>query len=101
MEGSEVAVRRHRGGGNIDTRQLVPGSTVSLPVWCEGGLFSCGDPHAAHGDGEVCVSAIERGMRATLRFALRDESIATPRFEVPPRPQTSHGYRARWGSVTT
>src|SRR4051812_28274942 len=45
----------HKGGGNIDTRHLTEGSTLWLPVWCEGALFSCGDPHGAQGDGEVCL----------------------------------------------
>ena len=73
----------HRGGGNIDTRHLVTGSTLWLPVWCEGALFSCGDPHAVQGDGEVCVSAIECDMRATLRFGLRRDVRGVPGFSVP------------------
>jgi acetamidase/formamidase len=73
----------HRGGGNIDTRHLVTGSTLWLPVWCEGALFSCGDAHAAQGDGEVCVSAIECDMKATLRFSLRKHTISAPQFRVP------------------
>jgi acetamidase/formamidase len=73
----------HKGGGNMDCRHLVAGSTLWLPIWCDGALFSCGDPHAAQGDGEVCVSAIECGMRATLRFSLRERSIPGPAFRVP------------------
>lgn len=73
----------HRGGGNIDTRHLVVGSTLWLPVWCKGALFSCGDPHAAQGDGEVCVSAIECAMRASLRIRLRTDAVAAPSFSVP------------------
>lgn len=46
-------------GGNIDTKHLVEGSTVRLPVFVPGALFSLGDGHAAQGDGEVCGSAIE------------------------------------------
>ena len=61
----------HKGGGNMDTRHLTAGSTLWLPVWCDGALFSCGDPHAAQGDGEVCVTAIECPMRATLRLSRR------------------------------
>ena len=57
-------------GGNIDTRQLVQGATLYLPVQVEGALFSCGDAHAAQGDGEVCVTGIETPMGATLRFTL-------------------------------
>ena len=51
-------------GGNLDVKQLVKGTTVYLPVWTEGALFSIGDAHFAQGDGEVCGSAIE--MAATF-----------------------------------
>jgi acetamidase/formamidase len=61
----------HKGGGNIDARHLRQGATLWLPIWCDGGLFSCGDPHAAQGDGEVCVAALECDMHAVLRFQLR------------------------------
>jgi acetamidase/formamidase len=88
------------GGGNVDTRHLTVGSTLWLPVLCEGALFSCGDPHAAQGDGEVCVSAIECAMQASLRFTLRKRTIGVPRFEVPgplaPRSSAS-GYFATMG----
>jgi acetamidase/formamidase len=70
----------HRGGGNIDTRHLTAGSTLWLPVWCDGALFSCGDPHAMQGDGEVCVAALECDMRATLRFSVERRTIAAPHF---------------------
>ncbi|HZT15724.1 MAG TPA: acetamidase/formamidase family protein [Gaiellaceae bacterium] len=73
----------HKGGGNMDNRHLVPGSTLWLPVWCDGALFSCGDAHAAQGDGEVCVSAIECAMDATLRLNLLKESSPTPAYETP------------------
>jgi acetamidase/formamidase len=71
-------------GGNMDIRQTVRGSTVYLPVQVEGALFSCGDAHAAQGDGEVCVTAIEAPMMASLRFTLlRDHSIPAPQFSTP------------------
>ncbi|MFG3151441.1 acetamidase/formamidase family protein [Streptomyces sp. NPDC048219] len=73
----------HQGGGNVDTRHLTRGATLQLPVFRDGALFSCGDPHAAQGDGEVCVSAIETSMTAALRFTVRQQSISTPRFTVP------------------
>jgi acetamidase/formamidase len=83
----------HRGGGNIDARHIVAGSTLWLPVWCDGALFSCGDAHAAQGDGEVCVSALECDMEATLRLSLRKETIAAPHFHVPGplTPRTDEG----------
>jgi len=65
----------------MDTRHLTAGSTLWLPIWCDGALFSCGDPHAAQGDGEVCVTAIECPMRATLRFTVEHRAIPAPRFQ--------------------
>src|SRR5579863_9744952 len=73
----------HRGAGNIDTRHLIAGSTLWLPVFCDGALFSCGDPHAAQGDGEVCVTAIECAMRATLALTLEHRAIPGPCFRTP------------------
>ena len=70
----------HKGAGNIDTRHLTVGSTLWLPVWCEGGLFSCGDPHAAQGDGEVCVAAMECAMKASLRLSVEDRIVPVPLF---------------------
>jgi acetamidase/formamidase len=70
----------HKGGGNIDARHLTAGSTLWLPVWCEGALFSCGDPHAMQGDGEVCVAALECDMHASLRFTVEPRSISAPYF---------------------
>ena len=73
----------HRGGGNMDNRHLMAGTTLWLPIWCEGGLFSCGDAHAGQGDGEVCVSAIECNMAATLRLTVQTRTISGPSFRVP------------------
>jgi acetamidase/formamidase len=71
-------------GGNLDTRQLVEGTTLYLPVQVEGALFSCGDAHAAQGDGEVCVTGIEAPMYAALRLTLHeDKSIPGPQYRTP------------------
>jgi acetamidase/formamidase len=70
----------HAGGGNVDTRHLTVGARLFLPILNAGALFSCGDPHAAQGDGEVCVSAVECPMRASLRFGLHRRSLAAPMF---------------------
>lgn len=58
-------------GGNLDVKQLTAGTTLFLPIEVEGTLFSAGDGHAAQGDGEVTVNAIETSMTATLRLTLR------------------------------
>jgi acetamidase/formamidase len=71
-------------GGNLDNKELVPGTTLYLPVFVEGGLFSCGDGHGAQGDGEVCVTAIETALEGTFEFVLRDDLTFTyPRAETP------------------
>jgi acetamidase/formamidase len=71
-------------GGNMDTRQLVRGSTLYLPVQVKHAMFSCGDAHGAQGDGEVCVTGIEAPMFASLRFTLdKSRSIPAPQYRAP------------------
>jgi acetamidase/formamidase len=71
-------------GGNMDTRQLVRGATLYLPVEVQGALFSCGDAHGAQGDGEVCVTGLEAPMFAALRFTLEQgRSIPAPQYRTP------------------
>src|SRR5438477_271747 len=70
-----------KNGGNMDIKQLVAGTTLLLPVWVDGALFSVGDAHAAQGDGEVCVTAIEMMAQVTLRFGLEARrGFREPRF---------------------
>lgn len=79
--GPHPTIPPRRVGGNLDIRDLTVGSRLVLPVEVAGGLFSCGDGHAAQGDGEVCVTAIETAMSATLRFELvRGKAPAAPFF---------------------
>ncbi len=58
------------GGGNIDCRDLVAGSTLYLPVTVPGALLSLGDGHAAQGDGEVAGTAVECGMTTEMTLDL-------------------------------
>ncbi|MCC7104419.1 MAG: acetamidase/formamidase family protein [Chloroflexi bacterium] len=68
-------------GGNLDVKQLTKGTTLLLPIEVDGALFSVGDGHAAQGDGEVCINAIETSMTTSLRFTLRrDLRIGGPRL---------------------
>jgi acetamidase/formamidase len=69
-------------GGNLDVRELCVGSKLYLPVFNRGALFSCGDGHAAQGDGEVCINGIECPLDATLRFRLhKQQQLAAPLVE--------------------
>ena len=69
-------------GGNLDVRELCAGSKLYLPVFVPGALFSCGDGHAAQGDGEVCINGIECPLDVTLRFHLhKSQPLAGPIVE--------------------
>ena len=70
--------------GNIDNKDLVAGTTLFMPVYAVGALFSVGDAHAAQGQGEVDLSAIETGNRGKFQFRLRkDMKLTWPRAETP------------------
>jgi acetamidase/formamidase len=71
-------------GGNLDNKELVAGTTLFLPVFAAGALFSCGDGHGVQGDGEVNVTAIETALTGTFELILRkDLGFAYPRAETP------------------
>ena len=63
--GSYPTGTAHRHGGNMDTKEIVQGCAVYLPVAQQGALLALGDVHAVQGDGEVCVSACEVDARVT------------------------------------
>jgi formamidase len=77
-------------GGNFDVKQLTKGSKLFLPVFKEGGLFSTGDGHFAQGDGEVCVTAVEMGATAVVRFKLHKGLATTRKFTSPVFSRTSY-----------
>ena len=71
-------------GGNMDCKALTAGSTIYLPVWNPGALFSTGDGHAAQGDGEVNGTAVETSLTGTFTFTVRkDLGWTMPRAETP------------------
>jgi acetamidase/formamidase len=71
----------YRHGGNMDTKHITKGTHLYLPIEVPGALFSMGDGHAAQGDGEVCGTAIETPMRASIRLTVRkDIQIPEPQF---------------------
>lgn len=77
---TSVIPRAH--GGNIDNKELGPGSTLYLPVHMPGGLFSCGDGHGIQGDGEVCLTALETALTGTFQMIVRkDMALTMPRAE--------------------
>ncbi|MCC7372390.1 MAG: acetamidase/formamidase family protein [Chloroflexi bacterium] len=98
-------------GGNLDIKQLTAGTTLLIPVYQPGALFSVGDAHFAQGDGEVCGTAIEmggtfvgtlhlrkgeaaaRGIRS-IQYS-REAYILDPRFQAPRRFYATTGLSVR------
>ncbi|HVM78053.1 MAG TPA: acetamidase/formamidase family protein [Stellaceae bacterium] len=71
-------------GGNLDLKELTAGSTLYLPIWAKGALFSVGDGHGVQGDGEVCLTALETALSGTFELVLRkDLRLDMPRAETP------------------
>ena len=97
--GQHSTMPPRRNGGNFDTKQLTVGSRLFLPVLVPGALFSAGDGHAAQGDGEVCVSAIETEMTATLRFQLH-KGVGLPEFRFVSGPLLQRTNGAGWFATT-
>jgi acetamidase/formamidase len=72
-------------GGNMDVRELVEGTTLYLPVFVEGALLWSGDSHAAQGNGEINLTAIETAfneLNLTVEVIKRPP-LEWPRIETP------------------
>jgi acetamidase/formamidase len=70
--------------GNLDNRELIVGSTLYIPVFVPGALFEIGDGHAAQGDGEVDLTALETSLRGRVQLIVRkDMRLVWPRAETP------------------
>jgi acetamidase/formamidase len=71
-------------GGNMDNHDLGAGSTLYLPVHVPGALLSISDGHAAQGDGEVALSAVETSLKGEIQVILhKKQRILWPRAETP------------------
>ncbi|HBK81969.1 MAG TPA: amidase [Nitrospinae bacterium] len=71
-------------GGNFDNKEFTAGSTVYIPIFNDGALFSVGDGHGCQGDGEANINGIEMGLIGTFEMIVRkDMSLKVPRAETP------------------
>lgn len=70
-------------GGNMDDPNMTEGTTVYLPVFVKGALFSIGDAHVTQGLGEVCGTAVEAPMRfiVELNLVKGKRKIREPQYE--------------------
>jgi acetamidase/formamidase len=70
--------------GNLDNKDLIAGTTLFIPVHVAGALFEVGDGHAAQGNGEVDITALETSLKGTFQFLLRkDLKLKAPRGQTP------------------
>jgi acetamidase/formamidase len=79
-------------GGNIDNRHLQAGSTLFLPVFVPGALFSVGDGHTAQGDGEVNLTAIETALSGVFQIKVRKDLRLTQPIAETPTHWIVHGF---------
>lgn len=69
-------------GGNLDINDVTTGTSIYLPVFAPGALFSLGDGKAVMGDGETNGVGIEVAMRVTVKLdLLKGQRIQRPRLE--------------------
>jgi acetamidase/formamidase len=71
--------------GNMDIRDFVEGTTLYVPVHVPGALLWTGDSHAAQGNGEVNLTALEtayRELNLTVEV-VKNMKLDMPRIETP------------------
>ena len=71
--------------GNIDIRDFSEGATLYVPVFVKGALLWTGDSHAAQGNGEINLTAIETAYKemALNVSVLKNMKLDMPRIETP------------------
>ncbi len=69
--------------GNMDIPELTEGTTLFVPVFVKGALLWSGDSHAAQGNGEVNLTALETAFKELNLTVdvLKGKSIEWPRIE--------------------
>ena len=77
-----VPPREH--GGNLDIKDLCPGTRIFLPVYVKGAGFSIGDLHFSQGDGEIgFCGAIEMDGVTNIGFDLIKGGMAKYNIHAP------------------
>ena len=85
-------------GGNADIKQLTRRSKLMVPVAVEGALYSAGDAHFAQGDGEACITAIEMGATAAVRFRVLEGEAARHNIRFPRFSHHDYFIEPRWAA---
>src|SRR5215469_14686648 len=83
--GQYSSVPPGRYAGNIDVRDFVEGTSLYVPIFVKGALLWTGDSHAAQGNGEINLTALEtayKEMNVTVEV-IKDMKLEWPRIETP------------------
>ncbi len=74
-----------RFAGNLDIREMVAGTTLYVPVFVKGALLWSGDSHAAQGNGEVNLTAVETAYKEfnITVDVIKGQKLEWPRIETP------------------
>jgi acetamidase/formamidase len=81
--GQYSSVPPGRYAGNLDVRELKEGASLYVPVFVKGALLWTGDSHAAQGNGEINLTALEtayKGMSVTVEV-VKTMKLDWPRIE--------------------
>jgi len=81
--GQYSSVPPGRYAGNLDIRDMTEGSALYVPVFVTGALLWTGDSHAAQGNGEINLTALEtayKEMNVTVEV-LKGTKLEWPRIE--------------------
>ncbi len=81
--GQYSSVPPGRYAGNIDIRDLTEGAALYVPVFVKGALLWTGDSHAAQGNGEINLTALEtayKEMNVTVDV-IKNMNLEWPRIE--------------------
>jgi acetamidase/formamidase len=74
-----------RFAGNLDINEMVEGTTLYVPVFVKGALVWSGDSHAAQGNGEINLTALEtayKELNLTISV-VKGMTLEWPRVETP------------------
>ena len=81
--GQYSSVPPGRYAGNLDIRDMTEGAALYVPVFVKGALLWTGDSHAAQGNGEINLTALEtayKEMNVTVEV-LKNMKLEWPRIE--------------------
>jgi acetamidase/formamidase len=83
--GRHSTVPPGRYAGNLDIRELTAGTSLNVPVFVKGALLWASDGHAAQGNGEINLTAIETAFKEfnITVDVIKGRPLEWPRIETP------------------